>query len=80
MDEQTRANLLQAMHEEAFARAKFLLFAANAEAAVASGLGRYCSSKAKVRSVPGSPSGRQSQRCAPGQYWAAAGLAGQVPP
>src|SRR5436190_14484022 len=33
MDEQTRANLLQAMHEEAFARAKFLLFAANAEAA-----------------------------------------------
>ena len=32
MDEQTRANLLQAMHEEAFARAKFLLFAANAEA------------------------------------------------
>lgn len=33
MDEQTRANLLQAMHEEAFARAKFLLFAANAETA-----------------------------------------------
>jgi rubrerythrin len=33
MDEQTRAHLLQAMHEEAFARAKFLLFAANAEAA-----------------------------------------------
>jgi rubrerythrin len=33
MDEQTRANLLQALHEEAFARAKFLLFAANAEAA-----------------------------------------------
>ena len=33
MDEQTRANLLQAMHEEAFARAKFLLFASNAEAA-----------------------------------------------
>ncbi len=33
MDEQTRANLLQAMHEEAYARAKFLLFAANAEAA-----------------------------------------------
>src|SRR4051794_2286179 len=33
MDEQTRASLLQAMHEEAFARAKFLLFAANAEAA-----------------------------------------------
>lgn len=33
MDEQTRANLLQAMHEEAFARAKFMLFAANAETA-----------------------------------------------
>ncbi|HEX2589476.1 MAG TPA: hypothetical protein VHL51_14510 [Gaiellales bacterium] len=33
MDEQTRANLLQAMHEEAFARAKFLLFAANAAVA-----------------------------------------------
>jgi rubrerythrin len=33
MDEQTRANLLQAMHEEAFARATFLLYAANAEAA-----------------------------------------------
>jgi len=33
MDEQTRANLLQAMHEEAFACGTFLLFAANAEAA-----------------------------------------------
>jgi rubrerythrin len=33
MDEQTRANLLQAMHEEAHAHAKFLLFAANAETA-----------------------------------------------
>jgi rubrerythrin len=33
MDEQTRTNLLQAMHEEAFAHAKFLLFAANAETA-----------------------------------------------